>query len=391
MFAQLAERVSGGDRGDKANLITAGRQEGASGAGRTTYDALQLDHANHCHGGVDQTASVDTHARKKLLIASGICLVFMTGEIIGGSMARSLAIMTDAAHLLTDFASFMISLLAVYLAARPATKAMSFGWHRAEVVGALLSVLLIWVVTGVLFYLAIERCIHRHFEVNGKIMLITSSMGVVFNVIMAATLHQHGHSHSHTVTTNRPISPPLPASQQQSQPAGSNGGPRHNLNVRAAFIHVVGDLIQSIGVMIAAIIIFVNPSYKLADPICTFIFSILVLFTTVTVLKDAMYVLMEGAPQGLDFNKVAAALSSIEGVKDVHNLRMWSLTTSRTALSVHLAIDKSSSHQSQQSQKILKEARILVREQFNITEVTIQLEEYDEEMARCHLCRHPED
>uniref|UniRef100_A0A1I8GRJ5 Zinc transporter 2 n=1 Tax=Macrostomum lignano TaxID=282301 RepID=A0A1I8GRJ5_9PLAT len=271
--------------------------------------------------------------------------------------------MTDAAHLLTDFASFMISLLAIYLAARPATKAMSFGWHRAEVVGALISVLLIWVVTGVLFYLAVERVVQRNFEVDGKIMLITSSIGVVVNMIMAVTLHQHGHTHgggsahshgggdgggdsahqtpSHTEASSgasTPVSGSSAAAAAAERGAGTGAkdgedGHSHNLNVRAAFIHVIGDLIQSVGVMIAAI-----PDYKLADPICTFIFSVLVLFTTITILKDAMNILMEGVPQGIDFAQVAAALSDIDGVKDVHSLRMWSLTTSRTALSAHLAV-----------------------------------------------------
>ncbi|PAA91355.1 hypothetical protein BOX15_Mlig032168g1 [Macrostomum lignano] len=189
MFAKTAKQKQ-----DKTNLIATGTEMQA--AGRKNYETIGPDQSNHCHSTAEkEETKVDTSARRKLLIASGLCLVFMTGEIIGGALANSLAIMTDAAHLLTDFASFMISLLAIYLAARPATKAMSFGWHRAEVVGALISVLLIWVVTGVLFYLAVERVVQRNFEVDGKIMLITSSIGVVVNMIMAVTLHQHGHTH----------------------------------------------------------------------------------------------------------------------------------------------------------------------------------------------------
>lgn len=101
-------------------------------------------------------------------------------------MSNSLAIATDAAHLLTDFASFMISLFSIWVASRPATRKMPFGWYRAEVIGALTSVLLIWIVTGILFYLAIERIIHKNFELNTTVMLITSAVGVANGFIVAS-------------------------------------------------------------------------------------------------------------------------------------------------------------------------------------------------------------
>ena len=107
----------------------------------------------------------------------------MIMEIVGGVLANSLAIATDAAHLLTDFASFMISLFSLWVANRPATKRMSFGWHRAEVIGATVSVLLIWVVTGILLYMAVQRCIHRDFEIDATVMLITSGVGVLVNIV----------------------------------------------------------------------------------------------------------------------------------------------------------------------------------------------------------------
>lgn len=106
----------------------------------------------------------------------------MVAEAIGGILANSLAIASDAAHLLTDFASFMISLFSIWVASRPATKNMSFGWYRAEVIGALSSVLLIWVVTGILCYIAVER-IYTDFEIESSIMLITASIGVVVNIM----------------------------------------------------------------------------------------------------------------------------------------------------------------------------------------------------------------
>lgn len=136
----------------------------------------------HCH---DKTAEVgiDKRARRKLIIASVLCVVFMLVEVVGGVLAGSLAIATDAAHLLTDFASFMISLFSLWIASKPATKHMSFGWHRAEVIGATVSVLLIWVVTGILVYAAVLRVVNNDFELDAKIMLITSGVGVGVNIM----------------------------------------------------------------------------------------------------------------------------------------------------------------------------------------------------------------
>ena len=169
----------------------------------------------------------------------------MTAEIVGGILSNSLAIATDAAHLLTDFASFMISLFAIWMAGKPRSDRMSFGWHRAEVVGAIASVLMIWVVTGILFYMAVLRVIKQDFQIDSKVMLITSGLGVLVNIIMGASLHQHGHSHgggaghSHGGDSEQALS-------QTSE----------NINVKAAFIHVLGDFLQSLGVSFEGLNIF---------------------------------------------------------------------------------------------------------------------------------------
>jgi len=137
---------------------------------------------SHCHSS-EKDDGIDKHARQKLIFASILCLVFMIAEIIGGLLANSLAIATDAAHLLTDFASFMISLFSLWVASRPASRKMSFGWHRAEVIGALTSVLLIWVVTGILCFMAAERIINKNYDIDAEIMVITASVGVFVNIM----------------------------------------------------------------------------------------------------------------------------------------------------------------------------------------------------------------
>ncbi|KAG9493159.1 hypothetical protein GDO78_001200 [Eleutherodactylus coqui] len=280
--------------------------------------------------------------------------------------------MTDAAHLLTDFASMMISLFALWMSSRPATKTMNFGWHRAEILGALLSVLSIWVVTGVLVYLAVERIISGNYEIEGDAMLITSGCAVAVNIIMGVTLHQTGHGHSHGAADTHSHS--------------HSGEELHNPSVRAAFIHVVGDLLQSLGVLVASYVIYFKPEYKIIDPICTFLFSVLVLGTTLTILRDVLLVLMEGTPKGVDFNMVKDTLLSITGVKALHSLHIWALTVSQPVLSVHIAINEDAD-----SQMVLKEASSRLQNKFHFHTTTIQIENYSEDMRDCQECQDPTD
>lgn len=141
-------------------------------------------------------SSANAQARRKLWIASGLCMTFMICEVIGGFMANSLAVMTDAAHLLSDLAGFLISIFALWLAQRAPTSRLSFGFHRAEILGALISVILIWLLTGVLVYEAAYRIQHPE-DVNGKLMFIVAAIGLCVNFAMGAVLHQAGVPHSH--------------------------------------------------------------------------------------------------------------------------------------------------------------------------------------------------
>ncbi|XP_040277823.1 zinc transporter 2 [Bufo bufo] len=340
-------------------------------------NGIELGHQGnqHCHSSRAQDdwhSTEKERARRKLYVASVVCLLFMIGEVIGGYIAHSLAIMTDAAHLLTDFASMMISLFALWMSSRPATKTMNFGWHRAEILGALLSVLSIWVVTGVLVYLAVERIISGNYEIEGDAMLITSGCAVAVNIIMGLTLHQTGHGHSHGAGNTHSHS--------------HSSGEQHNPSVRAAFIHVVGDLLQSLGVLVAAYVIYFKPEYKIIDPICTFLFSVLVLGTTLTILRDVLLVLMEGTPKGVDFNMVKDTLLSISGVKALHSLHIWALTVSQPVLSVHIAINEDAD-----AQMVLKEASSVLQHKFHFHTTTIQIENYSDDMRDCEECQDPTD
>ncbi|NWV37300.1 ZNT8 protein, partial [Grantiella picta] len=151
-----------------------------------------------------------------------------------------------------------------------------------EILGALMSVIIVWMVTGVLTYLACMRLLHTDYDIDATVMLITSACAVLSNILLSVILHQTGHGHSRGAAAREHMPAPL------EKPALSNA------SLRAAFVHAMGDLFQSISVLISALIIFFKPQYKIADPICTFVFSIFVLATTITILRDILTVLMEG-------------------------------------------------------------------------------------------------
>ncbi|KAG2467495.1 zinc transporter 8-like [Polypterus senegalus] len=340
----------------------------------------------HCH---DKSKSLKNRkkerkqARCRLFAASAICLVFMVAEIAGGYVAGSLAVMTDAAHLLVDFTSFMISLCSLWLSSRPATKRMNYGWHRAEILGALLSVFTIWLVTGVLVYLACERLINDDYTIEGTIMLITSGCAVLANVIMGLVLHQSGHGHSHGGHSNHSHDNDV---EKCATERGEKKRPQPNASVRAAFVHVVGDLLQSISVLVSAIIIFFKPEYKMADPICTFLFSLFVLATTFTILRDILLVLMEGAPAGIKYNAVRETIMKVKGVNAIHNLHIWALTMNQAVLSAHVAIDDTVD-----TQLALKEMTQACFDNYSFHSVTIQVEQEADQKPECVLCQDPKD
>ena len=269
--------------------------------------------------------SLSHKARRQLLAAGALCFLFMIGEVVGGYYAGSLAIMTDAAHLLSDLASFLISLYAIYLAEAPPSAKATWGYHRFEVIGALGSVLLIWLLTGVLVYEAVLRLLNPQ-PVDGRIMFATATAGLCVNLGMMKILHQgHGHSHG--------------GGGGDHGHSHGGGGASSNLNVQAAFIHVLGDLLQSIGVMIAAGVIWAVPAAHVADPVCTFLFALLVLGTTVGIMRQGIATLLNAVPPHISLPELAAELAALPGVAGVHDLHVWAYgSEGRVALSAHLVV-----------------------------------------------------
>ncbi|CAG8673018.1 11411_t:CDS:2, partial [Acaulospora morrowiae] len=262
----------------------------------------------------------------------------------------NLALLSDSFHLLSDLVSFTISLLSIYLSHRPASKSHSYGYYRAEILGALFSILLIWILTCFLCLEAYDR-ISNPKEVDGKTMFIISCIGVFVNLLLIFVLgHTHFHSHD----------------SKDNKDSHNNGD---GVNIRAALLHVFGDLLSSLGVLISSIVIIYDPSKVWVDPLCTFFFSVLVMATTFGILKSSIRVLMEATPPHIDIQAVKLDLKSIEGVRSVHDLHVWDLTVGKTILVAHLKLQKYSPTQYSETftrSSILSMARKMLRKKYNI-------------------------
>lgn len=317
--------------------------------------------------------------KTRLTIAAVLYLLFMIGELVGGYIANSLAIMTDALHMLTDLSAIILTLLALWLSSKSPTRRFTFGFHRLEVLSAMISVMLVYVLMGFLLYEAVQRTIHMNYEINGDIMLITAAVGVAVNVIMGFLLNQSGHHHSHSHSHSQPSNSPTMVSSGHSHGQDS-------LAVRAAFVHALGDLVQSVGVLIAAYIIRFKPEYKIADPICTYIFSLLVAFTTFRIIWDTVVIILEGVPSHLNVDYIKESLMKIEDVYSVEDLNIWSLTSGKSTAIVHMQLIPGSSSKWEEVQS---KAKHLLLNTFGMYKCTIQLQSYRQEMNRtCANCQN---
>ncbi|KAF9931460.1 hypothetical protein FBU30_010076 [Linnemannia zychae] len=341
-----------------------------------------------------------TKNKRKLIFVTMLCLAFFTVEMVGGYFAKSLALMSDAFHLLSDVVSFMVSLIAIWLSEQPATKRHSFGYHRAEVLAALVSVFIIWILTAVLLVEAYER-IQNPQAIDGKTMCIVATIGVVINIILAFALGHdhshdhgdHGHGHSHNVGHSHSHDHAQGSSHDHNENHshghdGSKQKKEVNINVKAATLHVIGDLISSVGVLVASIIIMIKPSWTIVDPICTVFFSALVMFTTYRLVWDSLGILMEGTPSHIDPEEIEASLIKIPGVTLVHDLHVWNLTAGKASMAVHLQLAPVSPLTQEalsvaDYDRILTMAQNVVCGKFQIHHSTIQLETASNSSEHC--------
>ncbi|CAO3565493.1 unnamed protein product [Mortierella alpina] len=346
-----------------------------------------------------------TKNKRKLIFVTVLCLCFFAVEMVGGYFAQSLALISDAFHLLSDVVSFMVSLIAIWLSEQPATKRHSFGYHRAEVLAALMSVFIIWILTAVLLMEALER-IKNPKPIDGKAMCVVAAIGVGINIILAFALghdhghghghdhgHEHNHDHDHSQEHGNGSSHSHNAAHSHDHDGNSNKAvaaqkKEVNINVKAATLHVIGDLISSVGVLLASLIIMFKPSWTIVDPICTILFSILVMFTTYRLVLDSLGILMEGTPTHIDPEEIQASLLEIPGVDVVHDLHVWNLTAGKPSMAVHLQLAPVYPVTKQDLSmadydRILTEAQNVVCGRFQIHHSTIQLETSSNSSEHC--------
>ena len=328
------------------------------------------------------------NAISKLVRICFFCATFMTIEFVGGYIAGSLAIMTDAAHLLSDLAGFLISMFSLFIAMRPANASLTYGYHRSEVIGALSSILIIWVLTVWLITEAIDRIFHPR-EIIGLVMMGIATCGLLFNIIMSRVLAYNPVPNvmdgKAIGQMNQEIDEGL-ESPLLGEGYDENTGD-DNPVIRAAYIHIIGDMIQSLGVLIAAIIIYLfqdtHPGIRIFDPICTFVFAIIVLCTTIPVSKDCINVLMEAAPGDINAEKLYAELQKVIGVVNIHDIHIWCISIGRPSISLHIL--------SNSPQKTLEQAT-LICQKYGIHHCTIQVEDNTQIKRLSYLkCTHVDD
>ncbi|KAF9989887.1 hypothetical protein BGZ75_004455 [Mortierella antarctica] len=358
--------------------------------------------------------------KMRLKIAIGLCSTFFVVELVGGLWSDSLALLSDSFHLLTDITSFIISLAAIYLSHRPPTATHTFGYHRAEVLGALFSIFLIWALTFLLVVEAYNRVRHP-IDVDGKTMSIIAGLGVFVNIVLMFVLgghhhhhgdddhehghghghshgHGHGHGHSHSHPDHAPLQMDVDHDHEHDhgstlKPAAIHDHGHHhhhhhvNLNITAATLHVLGDLLSSIGVLISSLFITFYPSLTYLDPICTFIFSILVIGTTISVFKRSVMILMERVPRNLNTEEIKEAICDIPGVLEVKTLHVWSLTIGQAAMAGTIYLQPEI-HGLKQASAIVKRARRMVKTRYGIKQATIQVELYSHSRSRLNMTLH---
>lgn len=281
-------------------------------------------------------SAVDTRITGKLKIAIALTAVTLVAEVAGGFWTNSLALMSDAAHVFLDLFALILSLGAVKLATLPASDRHTFGFHRSEVFASFINGLTVFLMALGILYEAWGRFAAPQ-EVKSLPMLVIAVIGLAMNLLAAKALH--GHSHG-------------------------------DLNVRSAFLHVVGDAAASVGVIVGGIIMYFTGWYLL-DVIISVGIGLLILAGAGRVLRESVHILMEGTPRGLDLNDVADAMRSIEGIQNVHHLNIWTVCSHILSLSVHVDID---SGNEETRVTILHSIEHLLEERFHITHTTIQME-----------------
>ncbi len=290
----------------------------------------------HCHGHPVGDGSPNKKTIKTVFF---ITFAFFFVELIGGVITNSLALISDALHMLSDAASLGLSWMAIIIALKPPTPKYTFGKKRAEVLAALINALTLIVVSIFIFKEAWFRFTVPP-VVESRLMIAIAVTGLLVNLLGAWILFR--------------------------------SNPWDNLNMRGAFLHVIGDALGSVGAIIAGVTMFYTGLY-IVDPIVSVLIGAIILVGAIRLLRDTVHVLLEGTPGRIPYEEVRSSMLAVDGVKDVHGLYIWTITSGSDSLNAHVLIKPGEDHQD-----VLESLENLARNTFGIEYVTIQLERQDE-------------
>jgi cobalt-zinc-cadmium efflux system protein len=288
---------------------------------------------DHSHDGHDHSHHRDV-GRRRLMLVLAITAFFMVVEFIGGWLSNSLALMADAGHMLSDVAALGLSAFALWFSRRPATPDKTYGYMRIEILAALANGATLIIIAAVIIWQAFVR-FREPQDVQGFLMLAVAAGGLVVNIIAALLLHSSAD---------------------------------HNLNLRGAYLHVLGDLLGSVGAIAAAVIILIS-GWMPADPLISVLVALLILFGAWRLVRESVDVLLEAVPRHIDANAVNRAIMNIPGVEAVHDLHIWTLTSGVLAMSGHAVIRDPARHQ-----ETIGAVHDAMHREFGISHVTIQIE-----------------
>ena len=282
----------------------------------------------------------------KLKLALVLTSVYLFAEAIGGWFANSLALLADAGHMLTDVAAMTLTLAAIWFAARPATAKKTFGYYRLEILAAFVNGIALVLISLWVIYEAYERW-NAPPAIKGFELTLIAVGGLIINLICAWLLH---------------------------------GNHEHDLNMRGAWLHVVGDALGSVTAIFAGVLI-VAFGWLWADAVSSVLISLIIIVGAWNLIKESVNVLLEGTPAHINLKAVEETIRRTENVEDVHDLHVWTITSGMEALSVHII------HRETVSQKeLLQTVRERLHDEFGIDHLTIQMETIEEEQAEAHTC-----
>ncbi len=278
-----------------------------------------------------------------MLFALLIVLVIMVAEIVGGLLSNSLALLSDAGHMLVDALALSISLIAIWIARRPANTAKTFGYHRVEIMAALANGVILALVAIYIFYRAYQRLLEPP-QVEASLMMTIAAIGLVANLAGILLLRRARHT---------------------------------SINIKAAFWHVLGDTVSSLGVIVGGIIISIT-GWGIIDPIIAILIGAIVLWGAVRVVRESSDILLEAVPKHIQMGEVGRTMMNVSGVRDVHDMHIWTITSGIYALSAHVLVEDQTVARSAEIARAVEQE---LSRRFQITHTTLQLE-----CEKCESC-----